>query len=139
MSTTTSSASTSFALELLQDPARRPLIFASFTQVVLTYVFFLIGLLPYVPLSYDVFSIPAPTTAMRSLFSRYAPQWVASVLHSPALWQYLRSRGVAVFGWVLNSETCFEEAAQWPLDGVMTDDVPLLAAFFETHPTAFLI
>lgn len=123
--------------ELLRDVNRQPLIFASFPQVVLTFLFFYLGVLPYVPLSYDLFSVPVPTTQMLAMFGRFVPSWAASLLYAPKLWSYLRSRGVVVLGWVLNSEKEFDEASQWPLDGIMTDDVPLLVSYFKSHPDVF--
>jgi len=131
------------AMSLLLEPNRRPLVFASFMQVVMVYIFHIFGILPYVPLSFDVFSIPCPTTSMKALFARFLPsclQCLVNVLESPALWSYLRSRGIVIFGWVLNSEKDFEEAILFPLDGIMTDDVPLLNAFYdEKAPDAFVV
>lgn len=137
------SSSSSEAMSLLLEPNRRPLVFASGLQIMLVYIFHLFGILPYVPLSFDVFSIPCPTSSMKALLGRFLPSCLmclGSLLESPALWKYLRSRGIVVFGWVLNSEKDFEEAVEFPLDGIMTDDVPLLNAFYnEKAPDAFLV
>lgn len=128
---------------LLDDPNRRPLVFAGLYHVALVYVLHIFGLLPYVPLNFDVFSIPAPTSSMKELLSRFSPRlasFLTWLLESPALWSYLRSRGIVVFGWVLNSERDFEEASKWPLDGIMTDDVPALIDFYQNKkPNAFMV
>lgn len=130
---------------LLHD--KRPLLFANIFHVIITQLFYFLGILPWIPITFDVYSVPAPTSFMSESFKgRGGGGCCASCilafafcfLNTPKLWAYLRSRGVVVFVWVLNSPECFAEAAQWPIDGIMTDDTPLLVSFYQANPTVFM-
>ena len=108
--------------------------FASAGQVVKTYLLYYTGLLPLVPLSYDVFDFPLPTAPLkhrgirgmdsRGCLAGCVGRLALWLLEAPGLWQHLRRRGVWVFGFVQNLESEFAEAATeaWPIDGIMTDD-----------------
>lgn len=117
--------------------ARRPHFrtFASFQDVVRVYVLFYLGLLPFVPLDFDVLSIPLITDVKVGLFGALVGARKALIaqflLTSPVLWRHLQRRGVAVIGWVLNDENEFHQAAQWPVNGLMTDDPLALRKFFD--------
>ena len=110
--------------------------FCGIGAVVGTVVLYYTRLLPFVPVSYDAFSIPLPTTAMRRRFisflgarnggccgwKRGAIRLALWLFCSFGLWRHLRRRGVVVIGWVLNDVDEWEETADWPIDGMMTDD-----------------
>ncbi|EPY30092.1 hypothetical protein STCU_04240 [Strigomonas culicis] len=88
------------------------------------------GLLPFVKLDYDVFSIPVHVGAMRkdcekeygNFLTRILTPWVTS----PTLWKYLQTREIAVLGWVFNEEEDLKRVLQFPLNGLITDDPILL-------------
>lgn len=111
--------------------------FASLMQVLQVYLLFYIGLLPFVPLDFDLFSIPGPTQIKKRQFGNFLGPIKASVLmfflRSPVLWRHLQRRGIAVVVWVLNDEDEFKEASTWPVNGIMTDDAIGLRKFYETH------
>jgi glycerophosphoryl diester phosphodiesterase len=108
--------------------------FASFGEVAKTYILYYLGLLPLIPLDFDVFSIPLPT-AMKGAFLRersgscFLPIIARFLLYSPTLWVHLQRRGVLVLGFVLNDVEEFAEASQWPVNGIMTDDPRALQSF----------
>lgn len=116
--------------------------FASLMQVLQVYVLFYVGLLPLVPLDFDLFSIPGPTKAKKRQFGNFLGPIKASIvmffLRSPVLWKHLQRRGIAVVVWVLNDEDEFEESSMWPVNGIMTDDAIGLRKFYETHPSVGL-
>lgn len=109
--------------------------FCGIGAVVGAVVLYYTRLLPFVPLSFDAFSIPLPTTAMRKRFVAFLGReggccgWKRGAIRlalwlfmSFGLWKHLRRRGCVVIGWVLNDEEEWEETADWPIDGMMTDD-----------------
>ncbi|KAG5500541.1 hypothetical protein JKF63_03635 [Porcisia hertigi] len=105
---------------------KRYRIFAGHLDFFRTYLYFYTGILPYLSLNYDVFSIPVFTRAMKVYAARKYGKVVAHIggflFSSPLLWRYLQSRGIAVVGWNFNSEVDILEAIQWPINGVMSDD-----------------
>ena len=112
-----------------EEPRKgRYLTFASFPEVVKTYLLYAVGLLPFFPPAFDAFSIPLPTKAKQSMFAKrnLGPPLVRKcalwLLHSPALWRHLRRQGISVIGFVLNDKEEWTEVEGWPIDGVMTDD-----------------
>ncbi|EPY38610.1 glycerophosphoryl diester phosphodiesterase [Angomonas deanei] len=90
-----------------------------------THFLYRTGLLPFVSLDYDVFSIPIHIGSMRKEcendYGKYLPILVAGCLTSPLLWRYLQARGIAVVAFVFNDETDIREAANFPVNGLMTD------------------
>lgn len=108
--------------------------FASFGQVIKVYLLFYIGLLPFVPIEFDLFSIPGPTRAKQQLFGLrpVVARFLLGFLRAPTLWRHLQRRGVGVVVWVLNDADEFEEAAKWPVNGIMTDDAIALRRFYES-------
>ena len=93
--------------------------FACAEEVAKAYLLYYLGLLPLVSVSYDAFDIPLPTAHLREAFGRPALVWL---LNAPKLWAHLRRRGVRVYGFVVNCAADMEEARDWPVDGIMTDD-----------------
>ncbi|EPY33900.1 glycerophosphoryl diester phosphodiesterase [Strigomonas culicis] len=95
-----------------------------------THLLYRMGLLPFVKLDYDVFSIPVHVGAMRkdcekeygNFLTRILTPWVTS----PTLWKYLQTREIAVLGWVFNEEEDLKRVLQFPLNGLITDDPILL-------------
>lgn len=116
--------------------------FASLSQVIKVYVYFYLGILPLVPIDFDLFSIPGPTDVrMRqiSALSGPAKSLLLFLLRAPVLWTHLQRRGIGVVVWVLNDEEEFRQASEWPVNGIMTDDPIALRAFFETHGNRGLV
>lgn len=107
--------------------------FAGVRDFALAHLFFYLGVLPYVTLDYDVFSIPVWTHTMRGVAGKEIGGWKVAVgaflFTSPVMWRHMQRRGIAVVDWVLNTELDFAEAQRWPLDGVMSDDLVLLHCF----------
>jgi glycerophosphoryl diester phosphodiesterase len=112
--------------------------FASFGEVVKTYLLYYLGILPLVPLDFDVFSIPLPTSIKGELLreqtkSCVLPHVAKFLLYSPTLWVHLQRRGILVLGFVLNDAVEFEEASHWPINGIMTDDPRALHQFLSAN------
>ena len=117
--------------------------FSSFAQVVKVYLLYYSGLLPFVPLDFDVFDLPLPTAPLKQRLTSAASKrgccagvlasLVGWLITAPALWAHLRKRGIWVFGFVQNQRLEFDEAATeaWPIDGIMTDDPVALRAWLD--------
>lgn len=112
-------------------------LFAGEPEVIRTYLLFYSGLLPFFNIEYDVLSIPIVTKSMSSAiekeFGKPLALAASFLLNSPFMWRYLQRRGVAVLGWVVNDEADFAQAAQWPLNGVMSDNPIALYKFLTEH------
>jgi hypothetical protein len=95
-------------------------------QVIWVYIFYYVGVLPFIPLAFDCFSIPLPTDMRTKEMERHLGKRFARALgfltHTPAMWAHLQRRGVLVLGWVLNDRSEFEQTFHWPINGIMTDD-----------------
>ena len=126
------------AKRMQEDPAKgRFLTYASFKERVRTYIYFYTGLLPFVDLDFDAFSIPLATslkqrqlTAEKSgITRRIGVRLSSGLLKAPTLWEQLRRRGIVVTGFVLNDQEEWAEVEGWPLDGIMTDDPIAYQAF----------
>ena len=104
------------------------LTFSSAMEVVWTYVFYYLGILPLIPRGFDAFSIPMMTKAKREFMEerKFGNCCVRGILiwmlHSEALLSHLRRRGIVVLGFVLNDPDEWDEVEHWPIDGIMTDD-----------------
>ena len=113
-------------------------VFASLRQVVAVYLLYYLGILPLVPLTFDCFSIPMPTQQKKRTFSKFLGAKKASVLlfllRAPALWCHLQRRGVIVLGWVVNDVCEVAEVAQWPVNGIMTDDPEMVQSYLRLNP-----
>lgn len=110
--------------------------FASIGEVMTLHVIYYLGLLPFVSLPFDFYSVPIPTTDMMEWFRekgwmRWIGHFVGRCFYAPGMWRHMQRRGIVVIGWVVNSEHDFEEAYNWPINGIMTDDPLALKAFFE--------
>jgi len=89
--------------------------------VLITFLLYLLGLLPFIPLSYDVFSCPLYTTDFENVrrnpktklpwFLKFAFV-LMKCFHCLAgpLFSHLQKRGIPVFVWVLNDHKDFKEA-----------------------------
>lgn len=117
----------------LQKKRERFRIFAGPMDYAIVQVAFFLGVLPFVPLGFDVFSIPLFTRCKREQFNSCFARFLTYFLNSPILWDHLQRRGILVIGWVLNDVEEFEEASKWPINGIMSDDPIGLKAFFESH------
>jgi lysophospholipase D len=115
-------------------------VFPSSSGVLWIYFLFYTGLLPFVPIEFDVFSIPVFTCTMRSQAREEAGSTAANLmiwlLTAPTLWKYLQTRGVAVVGWVINDEADFEEGIQFPINGLMSDNPTKLRNYINSHREA---
>lgn len=129
--------STSLCGEEGESRRARFRLFASLGDVAKVYLCYYLGILPLVPLDFDVFSIPLPTKFKEEDFGHMLGPWKAKLMsfliRTPALWSHLQRRGIAVIGWVLNDVEEFEEASQWPINGIMTDDPLALKTFYDNH------
>lgn len=118
-------------------------VFPGAPGVIKTYLCYYTGILPFMSLDFDVFSIPAFTKSMRDGAKSEAGGVIGtiatSVFTSPSLWKYLQKRGIAVIGWVANEDVDFKEASNWPLNGVMSDDPIKLKEYFSEHGTGNMI
>lgn len=116
---------------------KRYRIFPSIRGVLWVHFLFYTGLIPFVPLEFDVLSIPLFTSTMRSQMTEESGAIIASitvfVLKAPTLWKYLQTRGVAVNGWVINDDVDYEEGITYPLNGVMSDNPIKLHSFLCSH------
>ncbi|KPA85220.1 putative glycerophosphoryl diester phosphodiesterase [Leptomonas pyrrhocoris] len=116
---------------------KRYRVFPSLSGVLWIHFLFFTGLLPFVPLEFDVVSIPVFTSTMRSqMYEEYGPMTAritVFLLSAPTLWKYLQTRGVAVVGWVVNDDVDFEEAIQLPLNGLMSDNPLKFHKFLNSH------
>ncbi|CCW68625.1 unnamed protein product [Phytomonas sp. Hart1] len=101
-------------------------IFANKRDFLFVYIYYYLGLLPFIKQDFDVFSIPVYTTSMcevaKSEYGYTASLFVSFLLNSPTLWKYLQYRGIPVLGWVINGYSNLVQASRWPLNGIMTDD-----------------
>jgi lysophospholipase D len=117
--------------------------FASMYQVLMVYVLFYLGILPLIPLDFDLFSIPGPTQVKGRQFANFLGPVKSSILlfflHSPVLWKHLQRRGIGVVVWVLNDEEEFRDASKWPVNGIMTDDPIALRKFFDDQSDLSLV
>jgi glycerophosphoryl diester phosphodiesterase len=103
----------------------RPLTFACAKEVIKVYAMWIFGVLPFVPLDFDVLDIPLVTSPLKARFAQHRPilgAILSWLLTSPTMWRHLQRRGIRVYGFVLNSAAEFEEVKGWPIDGYMTDD-----------------
>ncbi|KEG10514.1 glycerophosphoryl diester phosphodiesterase [Trypanosoma grayi] len=116
-----------------QEKRKRFRIFAGPLDYVIVQVAYYLGVLPFFPLSFDVFSIPIFTKSKKEELDSYFTRFLAYFLNSPTLWEHLQRRGILVVGWVLNDPEEFEEATKWPINGIMSDDLGALNAFFDAH------
>lgn len=122
-----------FFAECSHERRRRFRVFANTREYLISHLYFYLGIMPFVKLDYDVFSIPVWTSTMwRGAVDEYGLITTivgAYLMTSPVMWSHMRRRGIAVLGWVLNAEKDFAEAARWPLDGVITDNPILYREF----------
>ncbi|KPI87872.1 putative glycerophosphoryl diester phosphodiesterase [Leptomonas seymouri] len=119
---------------------KRYRVFPSIRGVLWIHFFFYTGLLPFVPLEFDVLSIPVFTSTMLSLLSEEFGSTIARIaaflLTAPTLWKYLQSRDVAVVGWVINDELDFKEGVEYPLNGIMSDNPIKFQNYLSSHNEA---
>lgn len=125
-----------FRAAAVADPSRPLFTFASARQVGLTYLAYYLGVLPYLPVWFDVFDIPLPTPLLverlvGSVSGKVPQALLPRLLYAPGLWRMLQRRGVRVFGFVLNTEACFAHVKAWPVDGIMTDDPVALRRWYD--------
>ncbi|CBH17870.1 glycerophosphoryl diester phosphodiesterase [Trypanosoma brucei gambiense DAL972] len=106
--------------------------FAGPIDYVLVHVAHYIGVLPLIPLNFDIFSVPLFTKRKKQEIPFFLRP-IAQLLNSPSLWMHLQQRGILVVGWVLNDVDEFEEASRWPINGVMTDDPISFNGFLISH------
>lgn len=110
-------------------------VFANSRQFLWVYLCYYCGILPFIKVDFDVFSIPVFTQSMREDMKKEQGSVVTALgaffLNCPGLWTHLQRRGIPVIGWVLNTEADFQEACGWPLNGIMTDDPVKLRTFFD--------
>ncbi|ESL07860.1 glycerophosphoryl diester phosphodiesterase [Trypanosoma rangeli SC58] len=117
----------------LQEKRNRFRIFAGPLDYAIVHVAYFLGLLPLVPLKFDVFSIPLFTKHKRNALDSCFMYFISYFLNSPTLWNHLQRRGILVLGWVLNDDDEFEEASKWTINGIMSDDPIALDAFFRSR------
>ncbi|RNE96969.1 glycerophosphoryl diester phosphodiesterase [Trypanosoma conorhini] len=119
--------------ENLQAKRNRFRIFAGPLDYAIVHAAYFLGLLPLIPLKFDVFSIPLFTTHKRNALGSCFTRFISYFLNAPTLWKHLQRRGILIVGWVLNDDDEFEEASKWPINGIMTDDPIALDAFFRSR------
>ncbi|PBJ72279.1 glycerophosphoryl diester phosphodiesterase [Trypanosoma cruzi cruzi] len=127
--------------ERLLKKRKRFRIFAGPMDCFVVYVAYVLGVLPLVPLAFDLFSIPVFTKCKMKALGSCFTRFIAYFVNSPVLWKHLQRRGILVLGWVLNDDEEFEEASNWPINGIISDDPIALDAFFKSRemPTAMNI
>ncbi len=112
------------------DPSIR--LYFSFPRVLKLLVLYYTGLLPFVPLRETHLEVPAPAAVMKSLGRvRFL---LDAILMRRRLFEHLKSRGIPVFVWVLNTEEEFERAFASGASGVMTDYPSKLDRYLREHP-----
>ncbi|KAH9600316.1 Glycerophosphodiester phosphodiesterase domain [Trypanosoma melophagium] len=119
--------------EILKEKRKRFRIFAGPMDYVIVQVAYFFGILPLIPLSFDVFSIPFFTRLRKKELGSRFERFIAYFLNSTTLWDHLQRRGILVIGWVLNDYEEFEEASKWEVNGIMSDDPVGLKEFFDSH------
>jgi len=117
-----------------------PRFFSPFA-VIKVYALYVTGLLPFVSLTSNVFSIPKysqhyekwkeskKATAVGVYFTIF--KGLESI--SKPLIRHLQDRGVLVSHWVLNEEQDFEASLKFDVNGIMTDKPTLLREVLKKH------
>ena len=107
--------------------------------VIKTYGLYITGLLPFVPITSKIFSIPKYSTHYEKWKSSKGGVSVSIYFAlfrfmesiSKPLIKHLQERGVLVFHWVLNEDADFEESLKFNINGIMTDKPTQLKKFLE--------
>lgn len=110
-------------------------------RVMQIYALYFTGLLPFVRVEEDFFSIPMPMAMLPMLLaSPRAATWRVWLLRlmdwvfmRPGLFRHLRSRGIQVVIWVLNDDKAFDRAFELGASGVMTDYPSRLRAYLRSR------
>ncbi|XP_078483780.1 lysophospholipase D GDPD1-like [Ciona intestinalis] len=115
-----------------------PLLF-SMKRVLLVYVWFYTGLLPFIPLKESFFEIAYPDSFTKLDFPFSPTQkrmfsFLAFIMRSRILISHLKARGIPTYFWVVNSEEDFEGAFKLGAEGVMTDYPSKLRAWLDKNP-----
>lgn len=109
--------------------------------VMKTYLLYITGLLPFMTLTNEVFSIPKYTVNYenwkRSKNTTTVGLYFAVLKFfesiSGPLTKHLQDRGILVFHWVLNEQQDFDDSMNFNINGIMTDKPSELDNFLIKH------
>jgi len=118
-------------------------LFFSMPRVFRLYLYFYTGLLPFIRLPETHLEIPMPSTFLDPRYKTpdgnvglaRLPRAILKLadwfLMSPILFRHLKSRGIHVYLWVLNSEDEYQKAFEVGASGIMTDFPSKLAQYLK--------
>ncbi|KAF5405514.1 Glycerophosphodiester phosphodiesterase domain-containing protein 1 [Paragonimus heterotremus] len=114
-------------------------------EYVLGFLFaYYVGLLPFLPISFDCFELPLVSVLRKKGFlkqhncdtptARVLARVFEFLITSPGFIQHLKRRGIPVFIWVCNTDSEFKTAFDMGASGVMTDFPTRLQTFLNANP-----
>jgi len=102
--------------------------------MVMVFLAFPLGLLPFVPLNYEIFSWPLWNSEFKSTLKKSPVKYFFYLLFdslSRPIFYHLRQRGLLVFQWVLNHDKEFNKAIQKGVNGIITDSPTELKRYLD--------
>jgi len=114
-------------------------VFFSMRRVLMLYVSFYTGLLPFLPLKESYLEVPLLDimTKMKVEMGsgqKFLFRIVKFIYTSPVLFAHLRERGIPTYFWVLNDDEDFKRGFELGAEGVMTDCPSKLRRWLDEHP-----
>ena len=131
----------SAVVEKLHKKNPRVALFASFRSIMLMYVWFYTGLLPFIPIRETFLELPhlGVLSKVDIDLELGIPEWLTGAANwllcdCPTLFAHLRERGIATNFWVMNDEDGYRRVFELGAEGVMTDCPSKLRKWLDVNP-----